>query len=94
MSAHITQVGNSWSVSGDLLIDAATALLIKSQSMPIAENTKIDFSAVTNIDTSTISLILEWQRRAKKENQTIKFVNLPANLVSLTQLYGVADLIN
>jgi phospholipid transport system transporter-binding protein len=94
MSAQITQVGNSWSISGDVLIDAATTLLAMSQALPMAADTKIDFSAVTNIDTSTISLILEWQRRAKKENQTIQLVNLPTNLISLTALYGVAELIS
>jgi phospholipid transport system transporter-binding protein len=54
----------------------------------------IDFSQVTDIDTSAISLMMEWKRRAEKEKQSIKFVNLPANLNSLTQLYGVDELIS
>ena len=92
--AQITQVGNSWNLTGEVLIDTASALLEASKVLSIAENTKIDFSGVTNIDTSTISLIFEWRRRAQKENQAIQFVNLPTNLNSLTQLYGVAELIN
>ena len=92
--AQITQAGNSWSLTGEVVIDTASALLEASKILPIAENTKIDFSGVTNIDTSTISLIFEWRRRAQKENQSIQFVNLPTNLNSLTQLYGVAELIN
>ena len=62
--------------------------------MSIKVDTTIDFAQVTDIDTSAISLILEWKRRAQKENKPLKFVNLPANLVSLTQLYGVSELIN
>jgi phospholipid transport system transporter-binding protein len=92
--AQITQVGNSWTLTGEVLIDTASALLEASKALPIVANTEIDFSGVTNIDTSTISLILEWKRRAQIENQSIQFVNLPANLNSLTQLYGVADIIN
>ena len=92
--AQITQAGNSWSLTGEVVIDTASALLEASKILPITENTKIDFSGVTNIDTSTISLIFEWRRRAQKENQSIQFVNLPANLNSLMQLYGVADIIN
>lgn len=92
--AQITQVGNSWSLTGEVVIDTASALLEASKILPIAANTKIDFSGVTNIDTSTISLIFEWRRRAQNENQAIQFVNLPTNLNSLTQLYGVAELIN
>ena len=92
--AQITQVGNSWNLTGEVVINTASALLAASKILPIAENAKIDFSGVTDIDTSTISLIFEWKRRALKENQVIQFVNLPNNLNSLTQLYGVAELIN
>jgi phospholipid transport system transporter-binding protein len=92
--AQITQAGNGWSLTGEVVIDTVSALLETSKALPITANTKIDFSGVTNIDTSTISLILEWKRRAQKENQSIQFVSLPANLNSLTQLYGVAEIIN
>ena len=92
--AQITQAGNSWSLTGEVVIDTVSALLETSKALSITANTKIDFSGVTNIDTSTISLILEWKRRAQKENQSIQFVSLPANLNSLTQLYGVAEIIN
>jgi phospholipid transport system transporter-binding protein len=92
--AEITQVGNSWSIKGEVLINTVIPLLEASKALPMSANTKIDFSAVTNIDTATISLILEWKRRALKENQTIQFVNLPINLISLTALYGVADIIH
>jgi phospholipid transport system transporter-binding protein len=91
---QITQVDNRWKISGDVIIGTVPSLLDASKALPISANTTIDFSEVTDIDTSTISLILEWKRRAQKENQPIQFVNLPANLTSLTQLYGVADLIN
>jgi phospholipid transport system transporter-binding protein len=92
--AQLTQTGNRWEVAGDVIIGAVPMLLQASKSLSIEQNTTVDFAGVTDIDTSTISLILEWKRRAQIENQPIKFVNLPANLISLTQVYGVADLIN
>lgn len=91
---QIAQLDHRWEISGDVLIGTVTQLLSDSSALPISSNTVIDFAKVEAIDTSTISLILEWKRRAQKENQPIKFVNLPANLTSLTQLYGVAELIN
>jgi phospholipid transport system transporter-binding protein len=94
MTAQIAQIDHRWEVSGDVQIGTATQVLAASSALSITGDTVIDFAKVENIDTSTISLILEWKRRAQKENQQIKFVNLPANLISLTQLYGVADLIN
>jgi phospholipid transport system transporter-binding protein len=92
--AQITQSGSEWKLSGEVVINTATTLLESSKTLTLAPNTKIDFTGVTNIDTSTISLIFEWKRRAQKENQSIQFVNLPANLNSLTQLYGVDEMIN
>jgi phospholipid transport system transporter-binding protein len=91
---QIAQIDNRWEISGDVVIGAVPMLLAASKSLSIAQNTTIDFAKVDDIDTSTISLILEWRRRAQKENQQLNFVNLPANLISLTQLYGVAELIN
>jgi phospholipid transport system transporter-binding protein len=94
MMAQITQTGNRWEIAGDLIVGDVPMVLEASKSLSMAQNITVDFANVADIDTSTISLILEWKRRAQKENQPVKFVNLPANLISLTQLYGVADLIN
>jgi phospholipid transport system transporter-binding protein len=91
---QIAQIDNRWEVSGDVLIGTVTQILTASSSLTMNNDTKIDFARVTDIDTSTISLIFEWKRRAQKENQIIQFVNLPVNLTSLTQLYGVAELVN
>lgn len=91
--AKVTQVDNRWEISGDVLIATANELLIQSQAFTI-ENTKIDFAGVTDVDTAAVSLILEWKRRAAKENQSLTFTNLPVNLTSLVQLYDVAELVN
>jgi phospholipid transport system transporter-binding protein len=92
--SQITQIDNRWNVSGEVVIATVSSLLTASKSLALGTETTIDFAQVTDIDTSTISLILEWKRRAMRENQTIKLANLPANLKSLTQLYGVAELVN
>jgi phospholipid transport system transporter-binding protein len=92
--AQTAHIDNAWNLSGDLVIDNVQALLAASAALPLTQNTTVNFAGVTDIDTATISLILEWKRRALKENQAVTFVNLPANLISLTELYGVAELIN
>lgn len=53
----------------------------------------IDFSGITEVDSSAVALLLEWRRRAAALGKTLLFVNLPANLLSLAELYGVAELI-
>ena len=49
---------------------------------------------MTSIDTSTLSLIFELQRQAKKTQSHFTFKNLPKNLNSLAKLYGVEDLVS
>ena len=92
--AQITESNNSWILSGDVVNSSAGDILIASQAFNIVENTTVDFADVEDIDTTAVSLILEWKRRAAKENQTLIFVNLPENLTSLVQLYDVAELIS
>ncbi len=92
--SQITQVDNRWQLSGDVMVGTAKAILTASQALSIASYTVVDFAEVSDIDTTALSLILEWKRRAQTENQTLSFVNLPANLNSLAALYGVSELIN
>ncbi|MES2503105.1 MAG: STAS domain-containing protein [Pseudomonadota bacterium] len=91
--AQITQTNDRWILSGDVVNSTAGDILKVSQAFSIADNTTIDFADVEDIDTTAVSLILEWKRRAAKENQSLTFVNLPENLTSLVQLYDVAELI-
>ena len=92
--SQIAQVDNYWQLSGDVVIGSAKTILIASQGFEIESNTKIDFAQVADIDTTALSLILEWKRRAQTENKTLSFINLPDNLTSLSELYGVGELIN
>lgn len=92
--AQITQTNNRWLLSGDVVNSTAGDILKASQAFSIVDNTSVDFADVEDIDTTAVSLILEWKRRAAKENQTLAFVNLPENLTSLVQLYDVAELIS
>jgi phospholipid transport system transporter-binding protein len=53
----------------------------------------IDLAAVDESDSTALSLLLEWQRAAKARGWGISFVNLPANMRSLAEVYGVLELI-
>ena len=91
--SQIAQVDNRWQLSGDVVISSAKAILTASQGFAIANDTAVDFAQAADIDTTALSLILEWKRRAQTENKTLSFINLPANLNSLAALYGVEDMI-
>ncbi|WP_047532496.1 STAS domain-containing protein [Methylotenera sp. N17] len=89
----ITQEANRWQLSGDLIIENINQVLDASKALTLSNPTQLDFTAVTDADTSAISLVLELKRRASAENMELSLTNVPANLVSLMQLYGVDDFV-
>lgn len=94
MMTTVIQNGARWDITGDIGMDNANSLLVSSKRLVLADQAVIDFAKVGDVDTSAVSLMLEWQRRAVVEQKQIKFVNLPKNLTSLTALYGVTALID
>ena len=91
--SQITLINNRWQLTGDVVVGSAKAILTTSQDFVISNDTIIDFAQAADIDTTALSLILEWKRRAQIENKTLQFINLPANLSSLAALYGVEEMI-
>ncbi|MCC6534036.1 MAG: STAS domain-containing protein [Burkholderiales bacterium] len=53
----------------------------------------LDLAGVEEADSTALSLLLEWQRAAKARGWTIVFANLPPNMRSLAEVYGVLELI-
>lgn len=91
--AQITKDGGRWLVSGDMSMPHVEALLAESVSLETAKDIEIDLSAVSDVDTATISLLFEWLRQGHSHNCKVTYANLPENLTSLATLYGVLELI-
>ena len=85
---------SQWNLSGDLTIEKIPTIIDLINKKKANKKTTIDFSKVTSIDTSTLSLIFELQRQAKKTQSHFIFKNLPKNLNSLAKLYGVKDFVS
>lgn len=54
---------------------------------------EFDLAEVTAVDSAAVATMLAWQRAACKAGRTLAFRNLPSNLQSLIQLYGVGELL-
>jgi phospholipid transport system transporter-binding protein len=89
----ISCAGGRCTVQGPLTMGNATAVLEESARAFDARELVVDLSGVTEVDSSAVSLLLEWRRQAKAANRRIEYANLPPNLRSLAELYGVAELI-
>ena len=89
--------GEVLGLEGVLSFDTLPTVLAQSAEYAartdLPERLTIDFANITGVDSSAVALLIEWRRQAQEKKKTLVFVNLPANLVALARLYGVAELI-
>lgn len=86
--------GGRCTLSGPVTIKNAAAVLEEGNRIfDEADGVTLDLSAVTEVDSAAVSLLLEWRRAAQRHNRRIDFINLPVNLQSLAKLYGVTELL-
>lgn len=53
----------------------------------------VDFSSIDRVDSAALAVILDWRRAAQAQGRELVLEHLPANLVELADLYGVAELV-
>jgi len=85
--------GANATLDGPVTLANVNAVLDEGARVFQAPTLTVDLAGVTEVDSTAVSLLLEWRRAARREQRRIEFVNLPANLSSLIQLYGVAELL-
>jgi phospholipid transport system transporter-binding protein len=88
----IRREGTSLIIDGPIHMANARALLNEGSSQ-LEGVDAIDMAGVTEVDSAAVSLLLEWQRQAAKQNAPLRFRNLPESVKSLAALYGVTDLL-
>ena len=76
-------------------VNLENALALREEGLRLFTQSAVtlDLSAVTEVDSAAVSLLFEWRRSALAANRSIHYVNLPDNLKSLAQLYGVTELV-
>jgi len=55
---------------------------------------EFDLSAVAEVDTAAVALLLEWQRQAVAGGGRLRLAGVPADIASLAELYGVDGLLD
>ena len=89
----ILRDGNRIIVQGPITIANVVEIIEQGATLFDRTDLIIDFEQVTEVDSSAVSMLLEWQREALKNNQKLYFSNISENLKNLTQLYGVSELV-
>jgi phospholipid transport system transporter-binding protein len=93
LDASVRLEENQLFVSGPVTYGSVVKITQAGLSSMNHRDLVIDLAEITEVDSSAVSMLLEWLRAAHVRNFQLRFVNLPENLVSLIQLYDVIDLI-
>lgn len=89
----IERSGDRLLVTASLTMDHARSLL-EAGCAALQEGEQVfDFSAVSEADSSAIVVMLGWLRAAGAARAEVRFVNIPAGVTSLAELYGVSELL-
>jgi phospholipid transport system transporter-binding protein len=75
-------------------VKTANAMLEAGLDAIMAGQSEIDMADVTAVDSAAVATLLAWQRAAVTRGTVLRFNNLPPNLKSLVELYGVAELLS
>ncbi|MDY7577741.1 STAS domain-containing protein [Herbaspirillum sp. RTI4] len=59
-----------------------------------AGQTTIDLGSLLSVDSSAVAILLAWRRAAEKKGAALELTQMPSNLQSLTELYGVSALLH
>jgi phospholipid transport system transporter-binding protein len=87
--------GERCRIEGPLTLENIVAVLESARrDIPASGPLTVDLAGVTEVDSSAVSLLLELRRGARRAARSLEFVNLPENLKSLAQLYGVTELLD
>lgn len=87
-------LGGRIEVAGTMTMDAAAGLLAEGVALLAgADDAVFDLAGVTEVDSSGLAVVFGWQRAAKRLNKNVHIANLPPNLRSLADVYGVGALL-
>jgi phospholipid transport system transporter-binding protein len=87
----IQREGGRLMVSGRLTMDSIGALFADAMQPPEGKDWTVDLARVEAADSAAVSMLLSWLRNAQRHEAKLTIVNVPDNLRSLADLYGVAD---
>ncbi|KXS33474.1 MAG: Sulfate transporter/antisigma-factor antagonist STAS [Candidatus Gallionella acididurans] len=83
-----------WMVAhGNLTMDTVPALFETGLQHLASEDLQLDFSRVESVDSAAVSMLLGWARAAQRTQHELRVKGLPEDLLSLANLYGVAEML-
>ena len=91
VSKTVRRKGDKISVEGSITIDNVVAMTQHGITLFEENSMVIDLASVAEVDSSIVSMLLEWLREAKRRKIQMRFINIPESVKSPMQLYGVSE---
>ena len=89
----IVREADRFRIEGPVTLRSATALLARGREVFVEPRSRVDLSAVSEVDSAAVAVLVQWLRDARAQKREIVYLNLPESLKSLSTLYGVLDLL-
>ena len=85
--------GARWTYAGALTSANAGTVLAAAAALALPADGEVDLRDVEAIDSAAVAVLLALKRRAAEEGRPLRFVDVPAALASLAELYGVEEIL-
>jgi len=89
----IERDGDRLRVRGSITLADVTRWRAEGLALIDRDGLVVDLAGVEEADTSALSLLLEWHREARARGYHVRYENMPENMTSLANVYGVQELI-
>ncbi len=91
----ISRADNIITVQGNATIDNVAEITQKGTALLEDPHPQlvIDLSRLTEVDSSAVAMLLEWQRATKDYDKPVQYTGVPRSLEGLIDLYGLSDFI-
>lgn len=90
----ISRSDNKITIQGNVTIDNVVKITQEGIALfDMHHQMEIDLSHLMKVDSSVVSMLLEWQRATKDYDKPLQYTGIPNSLEGLINLYGLSDLI-
>jgi ABC-type transporter Mla MlaB component len=80
-------------IAGEITVASATTFLTEVKPYIEQKIPLLDFSGVTDVDSTVLAFILSCMRYAQQQNYSLRFSGFPSSVTTLAELYDIAPLL-
>ena len=91
----VENADGSWLLQGELgFMSVPSVLHHAGVNMLGKEQITVDLKGVDRADSAGLALLVEWLRESEIAGNSIKFVNVPAQLLSIARVCGLEEILS